>query len=86
MKKLGKKQLIINLHEPLAGIPKQLSKFNVQLAEEGKQLVFNYDPLTEDNEVANLLDNLKENAIKYKDLATRQSSLEEIFIQLVGKS
>ena len=87
MKKLGKKQLIINLNESLAEIPKQLSKFNLQLAEEGKQLIFNYDPLlTEDNEVANLLDHIKENAIRYKDLATRQSSLEEIFIQLVGKS
>ena len=39
------------MHEPLVEIPKQLSKFNLQLVEEIKQLVFNYDPFTEDNEV-----------------------------------
>jgi ABC-2 type transport system ATP-binding protein len=86
MKKLGKKELIITLYEPLVEIPKSLSEFNVQLAEERKQLVFSYDPTKEDNEVANLLDCLKENAIRYKDLGTRQNSLEEIFIQLVDKS
>jgi ABC-2 type transport system ATP-binding protein len=49
-------------------------------------VIFTYDPTTEDNQVANLLDHLKQHDIKYKDLNTRQSSLEEIFIQLVGKS
>lgn len=86
VKKLGKKELIINLSEALIEIPRTLAKFNILLAEEGKQLIFTYDPMKENNEVVNLLDHLKENAIRYKDLSTRQSSLEEIFIQLVGKS
>jgi ABC-2 type transport system ATP-binding protein len=85
MKKLGKKELIINLYEPITKT-EPLSNFNMYLAEEGKQLILVYDPAKEDNEVANLLDCLKENAIRYKDLGTRQSSLEEIFIQLIGKS
>ena len=86
MKKLGKKELIINLYEPLKKILNPLSTFDVALAEEGKQLIFTYDPIKGDNQVANLLDHLKQNTIKYKDLTTRQSSLEEIFIQLVGES
>ena len=86
MKKLGKKELVMNLHTPLSKIPESLSRFNLHTAKEGRQLILTYDPTREDNDVADLLDLLKENAIRCKDLDTRQSSLEEIFIQLVGKS
>lgn len=86
IKKLGKKELIVNLYESIIEIPKSLTNFNIHLAEEGKQLVLIYDPMLESHEVANLLDCLKKNTIKYKDLGTRQSSLEEIFTQLIGKS
>jgi ABC-2 type transport system ATP-binding protein len=86
MKKLGKKELIIDLNKPLTKIINPLAKFGLTLGAEGKQVIFTYDPTTEDNQVANLLDHLKQHDIKYKDLNTRQSSLEEIFIQLVGKS
>jgi ABC-2 type transport system ATP-binding protein len=86
MKKLGKKELIIDLNKPITKIINPLAKFGLTLGAEGKQVIFTYDPTTEDNQVANLLDHLKQHDIKYKDLNTRQSSLEEIFIQLVGKS
>ncbi len=86
MKKLGKKELVINLHTPLLKIPESLSRFNMHLAQEGKQLILTYDPAREDNDIADFLDHLKENGIRCKDLDTRQSSLEEIFIQLIGKS
>jgi ABC-2 type transport system ATP-binding protein len=84
MKKLGKKELVMNLYSPLKAIPEQLASFNLHLVDEGNQLIFTYDPAKEDNGVAELLDCLKANAIRCKDLDTRQSSLEEIFVQLVG--
>ena len=84
MQKLGSKKLVINLYTPLTNIPTPLLKFNPQLTEEGNQLTFIYDPTREDNAISNLLDQLKEHFIKYKDIETHQSSLEEIFIQLVN--
>lgn len=86
MKQLGKKELVMSLQQPLAAIPQPLSRFNLHLADDGNQLVFTYDPARENNEVTELLDHLKENAIHCKDLNTRQSSLEDIFVQLVSKS
>ena len=86
MKKLGKKELIMNLHQPLSEIPKPLAAYNLRLAEAGHQLVFTYDSVKKDNQVTELLDHLKENHIHCKDLDTRSSSLEEIFVELVGKS
>ena len=84
MKKLGGKKLLISLYSPLSEIPKTLSKFNLQLGNKGSTIIFNYDSSKEDNEIHDLLDHLKENSIKYKDIDTQQSSLEEIFIQLVN--
>jgi len=86
MKKLGKKELVMTLYRPLEAIPKPLSHYNLQLADEGNQLIFTYDSARESNDVTELLDQLKENAIRCKDLDTRQSSLEEIFVKLVGKA
>jgi ABC-2 type transport system ATP-binding protein len=85
MKKLGKKELIIHLNNPITKIINALSKFNLTPAANGSQLIFTYAAAYEDSEVADLLDVLKRNSIKYKDLTTRQSSLEEIFIRLIGK-
>jgi ABC-2 type transport system ATP-binding protein len=86
MKKLGKKELVVNLYQQLSEVPKSLSKFNLHLAGDGKQLVFTYDSAKDDNDVPDFMDCLKENSIRFKDLDTRQSSLEEIFVQLVGNS
>jgi ABC-2 type transport system ATP-binding protein len=86
MKKLGQKELVISLCHPLKEIVQSLSCFNLRLAEDGMQLVLSYDPTKEINQIANLLDKLKEMDIKYNDIWTRQSSLEEIFLRLVGIS
>jgi ABC-2 type transport system ATP-binding protein len=83
MKKLGKKKLVIDLYTPLTKIPESLLKFNLHLAEKDRQLIFTYDPV-EDNNIANFLNCLKTSKIHYKDLDTHQSSLEEIFIELVN--
>jgi ABC-2 type transport system ATP-binding protein len=86
MQKLGRKKLVINLYTTMIEIPVSLLKFNLHLEDEGNQLVFNYDPEKEENNISDLLSQLKENNIMCKDINTYKSSLEEIFIQLVKGS
>jgi len=84
MKKLGKKELILELHEPLSEIPVELSIFNLQLADDGKQIIFTYDTSKEDNGVANLLAHLQGCRVHCKDIHIQKTSLEDIFVSLVG--
>ena len=84
LKRLGSKKLVISLHNPLATVPASLLKFNLQLTEKRDQLIFTYDCAKENNRISELLDCLKENSITYQDIDTQQSSLEEIFVQLVN--
>ncbi len=86
MKKLGKKELVVHLKSPLSEIPESLGNFNLSLSENGLNLVFTYDPAKENNGVIDFMDSLKSNDIESQDIDTRQSSLEEIFVQLVGES
>lgn len=83
MKKWGKKELRLDLYKPLSFIPETLNQFHLKLIDNGMRLIFTYDPAKEDNGVASLLDSLKKNGIKCKDFNTYQTSLEEIFVQLV---
>ena len=85
MKKLGKKELLIDLHSPLKAVPEGLSAFNVHLNDAGDQIIYTYDPVLENNGVADLIDALNAQNIRCKDIDARQSSLEEIFVQLVGE-
>lgn len=84
MKKLGKKELVLELFTPVFNIPAALGGYNLKLSEDGTQIIYTYDPALENNGVVSLLDMLTQHGIKAKDFNTRQSSLEEIFIQLVG--
>jgi ABC-2 type transport system ATP-binding protein len=86
MKKLGKKELVVDLYEPLANIPETLSDFTLQLTQNGSQIIYTYDSTREETGVLTLLDRLRESGIKTKDFSTRQSSLEDIFVKLVGNS
>ncbi|MDP9045667.1 MAG: ABC transporter ATP-binding protein [Pseudomonadota bacterium] len=83
MKKLGKKQLTVQLSEPLTAIPSALAGHHLQLAAEGNELVYAYDPRASQGAIATLLDDLKRADIHMKDLQTTQSSLEDIFVSLV---
>mgnify|MGYP002623971223 CR=1 FL=1 len=83
IKKLGKKELHLELKTKLEKIPDNLAGYDLSLTEEGHGLQFNYDTKKPDNEIAELLEKLKENHISYQDLRTKQSSLEDIFIELV---
>jgi ABC-2 type transport system ATP-binding protein len=85
MKKLGKKQLTLHLLEPLAGIPAGLAGWNVHLKEGGGELEYIFDARDESTGIPALLGRLGALGIAYKDLQTRQSSLEDIFIDLVGR-
>jgi ABC-2 type transport system ATP-binding protein len=86
IQKLGRKQLTLQLHTPLAQVPDILAPFSLALADEGATLVYTYDSTArEEGEhgIAALLSTLKTANIRVKDLYTRQSSLEDIFVDLI---
>ncbi len=84
MKKLGRKQMLLDLTEPMKQVPPQFSQWNLALNSEGTQLIYNYDASTADSGIAELFNTLYSSGIAYKDIHTNTSSLEEIFIQLVS--
>jgi ABC-2 type transport system ATP-binding protein len=84
MKKLGKKQLTLNLLEPLASIPLELSDWRLALKAGGCELEYTFDGHEERTRISTLLKRLNELGIGFKDLNTRQSSLEDIFVSLVS--
>ncbi len=84
MKKLGKKQLTLNLQQPMLAIPAALSEWNLALKAGGHELEYTFDA-TAHTGMSALLKRLIELEIGFKDLHTRQSSLEDIFVSLVRK-
>ena len=84
MKKLGKKQLTLNLLEPLVSIPLELSDWRLALKGAGYELEYTFDNNDERTGIRTLLERLSDLGIAYKDLNTRQSSLEDIFVRLVS--
>jgi ABC-2 type transport system ATP-binding protein len=84
MRKLGKKQLILHLQTALHAVPAELAAHNLALAADGKELVFTYDTQKERTGVTALLSDLNRNGIRFRDLQTVQSSLEDIFVGLVS--
>ncbi len=85
MRKLGKKQLSLQLQKPLDAVPAELAAHNLALADGGKELVFTYDTQGERTGVTALLSDLNRLGIRFRDLRTTQSSLEDIFIGLVSE-
>ncbi|MET1411525.1 ABC transporter ATP-binding protein [Roseibium sp. HPY-6] len=83
MRKLGRKLLTLNLTEPLDVVPERLSRYNLELADEGTQLVYTYDTHAERTGITALLTDLAEAGVRFQDLQTDQSSLEDIFVDLV---
>ena len=83
MEKLGKKQLILHLQRPLESVPDALSGYALELSEDGLQLVSTFHAEREQSKIGSLLRALAELGIEFKDLQTRESSLEEIFVDLV---
>lgn len=86
MRKLGKKQMTLQLHERLEAVPKALSSaYELDLRAGGTELIYTYDTQAERTGITLLLSELSDAGIKFKDLDTTQSSLEAIFVSLVSK-
>jgi len=85
MHKLGKKQLTLHLQSPLAGIPEDLRAHPIELSEDGNELVYTFDAQGEHTGIAGLLRKLNEHGVHFKDIQSSQSSLEEIFVNLVNE-
>jgi ABC-2 type transport system ATP-binding protein len=83
MRKLGKKQLSLQLQTPLQSIPAALAGLPLELTKEGHTLVYTFDTQTEETGIAALLRQLAELGIDFKDLHSSESSLEDIFVSLV---
>jgi ABC-2 type transport system ATP-binding protein len=83
MRKLGQKRLSLQLAEPLAAVPDALSDLGLELSADGAELVYTYDTQRERTGITGLLTRLSEQGIVFKDLHTDQSSLEQIFVELV---
>ena len=83
MRKLGRKQLTLELHEPLMSVPPALSAYKLELSPAGRELVYTYDERVDRAGIAALLADLSGAGIRYRDLHTTQSSLEDIFVTLV---
>ena len=86
MAKLGRKQLILDLAEPLESVPTCLDGNGLSLGPNGMTLIYDFDAEHEQSSIAVLLSRLAAEGIHFKDLSTRQSSLEDIFVSLVGES
>ena len=83
MRKLGRKQLMLELREPIDAIPAALAAYDLTLAAGGKELVYTYDTRGEHTGITALLDDIRHAGIRFKDLQTTQTSLEDIFVGLV---
>ncbi|HEY0923403.1 ABC transporter ATP-binding protein [Rheinheimera pacifica] len=84
MQKLGKKQLLLQLTTPLPQIPAALAGYQLQLSADNNQLVYTFDAQQEQATITSLLRQLNTQGIEFSDLHTRESSLEDIFISLMG--
>ena len=84
MKKLGKKELTLQLQNPLQNLPKELDLAGLSLSKDRYELIYRFDSKDEDINLAQLLQKISNLGIVFKDLHTKQSSLEEIFVNLVN--
>ena len=83
MRKLGKKQLTVQLQQPLTQVPPELAGYALTLGSGGQELTYAYDSQDDQADAGELLAALQQAGLKFKDIQTRQSSLEDIFVNLV---
>jgi ABC-2 type transport system ATP-binding protein len=83
MRKLGRKQLTLHLQQRLETVPEPLTAYNLTLANNGMDLIYTYDTQGERTGITALLQDLNRTGIRFRDLETTQSSLEDIFVGLV---
>ena len=85
MRDLGKKQLVLHLNESLQSIPATLASYELELSDDHQDLIYTYDTKRESTGITALLGDLRSADIHFHDLRTLQSSLEDIFVDLVNK-
>jgi ABC-2 type transport system ATP-binding protein len=85
MKKLGRKILHLQLAEPLVALPPELGEWDLALSDEGRVLTYEFDAKAERTGIPSLLTAMRDQGIAFRDLDTKQSSLEDIFVGLVHK-
>jgi ABC-2 type transport system ATP-binding protein len=85
MRKLGKKQLKLQLNQKLDAVPPALAAYGLTLAADGHELIYSYDTQGERTGITTLLKDLTAAGIRFRDLSTVQSSLEDIFVDLVSQ-
>ena len=85
MRELGKKQLTLELHTKLEVVPPALGGYRLELGNSGSELVYTYDTQAERTGITSLLKDLGDAGIRFKDLNTKESSLEDIFVNLVKR-
>ena len=85
MRELGRKQLTLHLFEALDSVPPALERFSLELGEDRRELVYTYDTHSEHTGITDLINELRDAGIRFNDLQTTQSSLEEIFVDLVNR-
>jgi ABC-2 type transport system ATP-binding protein len=85
MRKLGKKQLTLELSAPLDAVPPAVAGYDIALGNDGRELVYTYDTKAERTGITTLLEELKRAGVSFKDLRTTQSSLEDIFVDLTSR-
>jgi ABC-2 type transport system ATP-binding protein len=83
MQEHGRKQLVLELKQPIEQLPESLQKYHLELSEEGSRLTYTYETHAERTGITALLQSLSEAGIAMKDLKTSQSSLEDIFVNIV---
>jgi ABC-2 type transport system ATP-binding protein len=83
MQKLGKKRLTLQLQGKIDGLPPELAPYNLILSDQGSELIYDYDTKGERTGITSLLSDLRNAGIRFYDLDTTQSSLEDIFVSLV---
>jgi ABC-2 type transport system ATP-binding protein len=86
MQKLGKKQLKLHLPSAIDAVPPALSAYSLELANDGHDLVYSYDTSADRTGITSLLGDLRNAGIRFTDLETSQSSLEDIFVSLVRRA
>ncbi|WP_346894352.1 ABC transporter ATP-binding protein [uncultured Roseibium sp.] len=83
MRKLGRKELTLHLQNPISELPAGLEAHDLTIGDEGKSLTYSYDTKSERTGITSLLNDLSKTGVRFYDLNTRQSSLEDIFVDLV---
>jgi len=86
MAKLGSKRLTLHLQGKLGAVPEALAAYHLKLSDDGRDLIYDYDTRSERTGITSLLGDLRNAGIRFADLETTQSSLEDIFVSLVRRT